>query len=91
MLNTSVFDYAWVNFKVLLLKVVDRTGSFRQVRDKQRSSPWMNQKVFEILKNRDKALSIYMRTKDQEDYEKFKALGHLGQSTIKETKRDFNE
>ncbi len=30
-----------------------------------------------------------MRTKDQEDYENFKALGHLGQSSIKEAKRDF--
>ncbi len=71
------------------LKVVDRIAPFRQVRDEQRSSPWMNQKVFEILKNRNKALSIYMRTKDQEDYENFKALGHLGQSSIKEAKRDF--
>lgn len=53
MLNASIVDYAWTKFKVLFLKVVDRIAPFRQVRDKQRSSPWMNQKVFEILKKQE--------------------------------------
>ncbi len=66
-------------FKVLFLKVVDKMAPLRQVRVKQRTSPWMDQKILEILKNRNRALSIYRRTKNQEDYRKFKALRNLGQ------------
>ncbi len=56
---------------------------------KQRACPWMDQKILEILKNRNRAFSIYRRTKNQEDYLKFKALRNLGQKNIKEAKRNF--
>ncbi len=59
---------------------MDRIAAFRQVRVKQRSSPWMDQK---ILKGRNRALSIYRKTKNQENYLKFKALRNLGQKNIR--------
>ncbi len=87
--NISIVDDAWKLFKVLFLKVVDKMALLRQVRVKQRTSPWMDQKILEILKNRNRALSIYRRTKNQEDYRKFKALRNLGQKNIKGAKRNF--
>ncbi len=62
---------------------MDRIATFRQVRVKQRSSPWMDQKILEILKGRNSALSIYRKTKNQENYIKFKALRTLGQKNIR--------
>ncbi len=68
---------------------MDRIATFRQVRVKQRSSPWMDQKILEILKGRNSALSIYRKTKNQENYIKFKALRTLWQKNIKEAKCTF--
>ncbi len=58
------------------------------MRVKQRASPWMDQRILKI-KNRNRALLIYRRTKNQEDYLKFKALRNLGQKNIKEAKHNF--
>ncbi len=87
--NISIVDDARKFFKVVFLKVVDKIAPLRQVRVKQRASPWMDQKILEILNNRNRALSIYRRTKNQEDHLKFKALRNLGQKNIKESKRNF--
>ncbi len=48
MQNISIVDDAWKLFKVLFLKEVDKMAPLRQVRVKQRTSPWMDQKILEI-------------------------------------------
>lgn len=68
---------------------MDRIATFRQVRVKQRSSHWMDQTILEILKGRNRALSIYRKTKNQENYLTFKALRNLRQKNIKEAKCNF--
>ena len=55
---------AWVNFKDLFTSVLDKLAPIKEVRLKQRTEPWMENDILELIKARDKALHSFRSSKD---------------------------
>ena len=64
-------DEAWSKSKVKFLGVLDSLAPFKEVRLKQRTEPWMSHDILDLIRNRDKFLGRFRRTKVQSDYDRY--------------------
>ena len=82
-------NQAFQNFKDLFLNCVDTLAPKKEVRLKQRSEPWLTNEILETIKERDKTLSAFMKTKIQSVFDDFKRLRNKVQTLVKKAKLDF--
>ena len=61
----------------------------KEVRLKQRSESWLTNEILETIKERDKTLSAFMKSKIQSVFDDFKRLRNKVQTLVKKAKLDF--
>ena len=64
-------DIAWGKFKSTLLSILDKLAPYKEIRVKQRTKPWMSSEILNLIRQRDKYLRKFRRSKDQSDYKLF--------------------
>ena len=75
--NYSEFDDAFVDFSDKLMQAVDGIAPYREFRVKGHTEDWFDGEIIEIIKNRDKLLKKYKKSKldvDHQIYRKAKLL-----------------
>lgn len=88
-LNTTDINMAWDHFKHLFISVIDMVAPTRSVRIKQRSSPWFNSEIAEVINVRDKSLHKYKQSGDPADFLQFKKFRNEAQRRVKEAKKKY--
>ena len=84
--NTENIDSAWNCFKQLFRSVIDDIAPFKEIRVKQRSEPWFDTELRDLIQKRDKALSDFNKNKDPCLYYYYKKLRNKVQYEIKKSK-----
>lgn len=87
--NARDVDEAWGVFKYLFLQVMDTVAPCRQIRIKQRTNPWFDHSILEMIKKRDSALARFKQSLDQTDFESFKKYRNSTQEMIRIAKRNY--
>ena len=82
--NCHNVDIAWGKFKSILLSIIDKVAPYKEVRVKQRTKPWMSSEILNLIRQRDKYLRKFRRSKDQSDYKLF--VYHRNQVKYKKEK-----
>ena len=82
--NCHNVDIAWGKFKSILLSIIDKVAPYKEVRVKQRTKPWMSSEILNLIRQRDKYLQKFRRSKDQSDYKLF--VYHRNQVKYKKEK-----
>ena len=59
---------AWLNFKHLLLSVINNIAPVKEVRMKQRTEPWINSDILEVIKKRNTAFNLYKKNKTEDNF-----------------------
>ena len=78
---------AWSKFKEIFIKVLDEVAPCKQIRIKTRTEPWMNNKILDLIRERDKALIIANKNKVNKTLrENFNSLRNKVQREIKKAK-----
>ena len=81
---------AWALFHNLFIKVLNRVAPIKQVRLKQRSKPWMDGHILDLINQRDQALHNYRKSKIADDFKHFSKLRNKVQYSIRKAKRHFD-
>ena len=81
-------DIAWGKFKSILLSIIDKVAPYKEVRVKQRTKPGMSSEILNLIRQRDKYLRKFRRSKDQSDYKLF--VYHRNQVTYKKEKLNLS-
>ena len=87
--NTENIDSAWNCFKQLFRSVIDDIAPFKEIRVKQRSEPWFDTELRDLIQKRDKALSDFNKNKDPCQYSYYKKLRNKVQYEIKKSKSNY--
>ena len=82
--NCHNVDIAWGKFKSILLSIIDKVAPYKEVRVKQRKKPWLSSEIVNLIRQRDKYLRKFRRSKDQSDYKLF--VYHRNQVKYKKEK-----
>lgn len=85
----SDVDEAWGQFKNMFLEAVDKVAPIKTIRVKLRSEPWMNGDILEAISKRNKAFSVFRKSKEQYDLDNYKKLRNIVQKMIQTCKKDF--
>ena len=80
---------AWNMFKCCFLGVVDEVAPVKETRIKQRTKPWMNPEILELITIREKAYLRFKRSKNESDYAEFKKLRNKAQYLVSKSKTNF--
>ena len=70
---SDIFSCHYVNialgkFKSTLLSILDKVAPYEEVRVKQRTTTWMSSDILNLIRQRDKYLRKFGRSKNQSDY-----------------------
>lgn len=87
--NACDVDKAWGTFKCLFIKAVDAVAPPRQIRIKQRSNPWFDHSIREMIKQWDSALAKFRKSQEPDDFEHFKKCRNITQKMIKTSKQNY--
>ena len=61
--SCDTVDKAWDKFKSILLEILDKVAPYKEVRVKQRTKPWLSSEILNLIRQRDKYLRKFKRTK----------------------------
>ena len=87
-LRLDCVDGAWDLFNQLFLQVVNSMAPLKQIRIKQRSSPWLNPEILDAIQAREGAVQRYKKTQDQADADIYKKFRNETQRLIKVAKKE---
>ncbi len=87
--NSYDLESAWVTFKNLFVTILDDIAPFKQIRVKQRSEPWFDTELRNLIQERDKMLIKFRKSKDHFFYSKYKVLRNKVQYKIKRAKSKY--
>ena len=76
-------------FHNLFIKVLNSVAPIKQVRLKQRSEPWMDGHILDLINQRDQALHNFRKSKIADDFKHFSKLRNKVQYSIRKAKRHF--
>ena len=79
---------AWSQFKSIFLGVLDVVAPSKEIRIKQSTEPWMSSEILDLIRNRDRCLNKYRKSKNQESYDKY--LFFRNQVNYKKSKAKSN-
>jgi hypothetical protein len=84
-------DVAWDTFKTSFLAVIDKVAPVKEVRLKQRTEPWFDSELLELIQERDKTLYKYKKSNrcDQELYIQYKKLRNKVQYKTKKARESY--
>ena len=68
------FNKAWVLFHNVFNKVFSRVALIKQVWLKQRSEPWMDGHILDLINQKDQALHNFRKSKIADDFKHFSKL-----------------
>jgi len=80
---------AWNNFHKFFMDVLDEIAPIKTVRLKQRTEPWFDAEIIDLINRRDKKLFMYKKSKDEALYKEFKILRNKTQAKIYKAKVSF--
>ena len=89
MLRLDCVDGAWDLFNQLFLQVVNSMAPLKQIRIKQRSSPWLNPEILDAIQAREEAVQRYKKTQDQADADIYRKCRNEAQRLIKVAKKEY--
>ena len=78
----------WNVFRDVFLKIINQFAPIKEIRLKQRTEPWMDHDILELIKERDRLLNIFRKSKNVEDHKNFSKVRNLLQRKIKKAKTD---
>ena len=88
--NCSDVNEAWYNFKTRFIEVLDVVAPIKHIRIKSRTEPWINSKILELIRKRDKLLSESNKDKSNKELRKeFNILRNKVQSEIRIAKTNY--
>ena len=61
---------AWERFKIIFIKILDSVAPVKEVRIKNRTEPWIDENILQLIKERDKLLHASNRNKKDKDLRK---------------------
>ena len=62
---------AWSQFKSIFLGVLDVVAPSKEIRIKQSTEPWLSSEILDLIRNRDRCLNKYRKSKNQESCDKY--------------------
>ena len=88
-IQANEVNEAWSTFKSKFSKIADSMAPSREVRVKQRTNPWFDSSILELIRLRDMARVRWKKNKDQADFITFKKYRNQTRETIRQAKRDY--
>ena len=93
----TVFDCkdtnsAWGNFKIIFTQIyMDKIAqeTIKEIRFKQRTQPWMNSRILDLIHVRDHNILLFRKTGDVSYYDAFCTSRNLVQCKIKLAKSNY--
>ena len=82
-------DEAWGFFKLHFLSVLDLLAPLKEVRIKQRTKPWINSDILDLIRNRDNSLTKFRRSKIEHDYNQYLLFRNQVNYKKAEAKADY--
>ena len=82
-------DEAWALFKLHFLSVLDVLAPLKEVRIKQRTKPWINSEILDLIRNRDNSLTKFRRSKIEHDYNQYLLFRNQVNYKKAEAKADY--
>ena len=88
--NCTNVNEAWDKFQTIFFVVLDEVAPIKNIRIKNRTEPWMNSIILELIRERDKILYKSNKSKDDRELRiKFNSLRNKVQREIKKAKTNF--
>lgn len=72
LLMLDCVDGAWNLFSQLFIQILNSMAPLKQIRVKQRSSPWLNQEILDAIQHREEAVQRFKKSQDQADADNYK-------------------
>lgn len=80
---------AWSAFRDIFLSILNTVAPVKEVRLKQRTEPWINSEILDLIKQRDHYLYQFKKSKDSAIYKLYCQLRNKVQREIKEAKSEY--
>ena len=87
--TSDCVNNAWKCFHNIFIKILDEVAPVKEVRMKQRTEPWMTSDIIEMIRERDRFLYIFKKSKLPEDHRKFCELRNKVQRQVKTAKSEY--
>lgn len=88
LLRLDCVDGAWNLFSQLFIQILNSMAPLKQIRVKQRSSPWLNQEILDAIQHREEAVQRFKKSQDQADADNYKKCRNDAQRIIKIAKNN---
>jgi hypothetical protein len=88
-INCDTVEVAWARFKTIFCNILDELAPVKSVRLKQRSEPWINSEILELIRERDKSFQKFKKHGDNINYTNFTKLRNKVQSKIRHAKKQY--
>ena len=83
-------NFAWLRFKGIFNNILNEVAPIKQVRINIRTEPWMDSEILDLIRKRDKALSISNKYRSNTTLRlEFNELRNKVQREIKKAKSNF--
>ena len=80
---------AWKMFSNLFMSVIDQVAPVKQVRLKQKTEMWFTSEIVNLIRQRDHAYNVFIKSKSSDHHTEYKRLRNLTQSAIKHAKQNY--
>ena len=80
---------AWDYFYTEYNEVLDRHASWRTIKVKGEHLPWITPELISLFRSRDKAWSTYRRTRNNDDWEKYRQLRNQSKVKTRNAKSNY--
>ena len=88
-LNFLCINTNWVSFRKLFTSIIDELAPIKEIRLKQRTEPWMDSYILDLIRERDRFLYTFKKHRNEEDYKKFSKLRNLVQREVRAAKSEY--
>ena len=89
MFSVSSVDDCWHIFKDIFLSVLNTVAPIKEVRLKQRSEPWVDSNILDLIKKRDFYLYKFKKDKLKEYYTSYCSFRNIVQREVAKAKSDY--
>lgn len=89
MFMASSVEDSWLHFKDLFLSVLNSVAPTKEVRLKQRSEPWLNAHILELISIRDSLLYKFRKDKNKQIYKSYCMYRNFVQREVKAAKSEY--
>ena len=80
---------AWIKFESIFRNIINKVAPKKHCRIKGRTQPWISHEILQSIRERDKLLKSYHRTKNQETLITFRKWRNKTQQLVREAKKDY--